>query len=128
MRMVRTERFKYIQNLAPGVIYNTHINLAKDHDGGREYWDSWITRSFETEQAAYALYRYHNRPAEELYDVMTDPDETRNLAGNPHYKKELDAFRVQMVKWREQQGDKETGPFTYPKNEGKGPVSPYIFK
>src|SRR5690606_30734377 len=37
MRMVRTKRYKYILNLAPKETYHTHIDKAKDHDGGRKY-------------------------------------------------------------------------------------------
>lgn len=128
MRMIRTSRYKYIVNLAPEVLYTTHIDLAKDHDGGRQYWDSWVTRSYETEQAAWVMWRYHNRPAEELYDVQSDPEEIRNLAGDPQYENMLEKFRAQMAGWRQQQGDRETGVYAEPKRDGKEPVVPYIFK
>jgi uncharacterized sulfatase len=128
MRMIRTSRYKYILNLAPEVLYTTHIDLAKDHDGGRQYWDSWVTRSYETEHAAWIMWRYHNRPAEELYDVQSDPEETRNLAGDSQYKDLLEKFRVQMTQWRQQQGDQETGLYVEPKRESKEPIAPYIFK
>jgi N-sulfoglucosamine sulfohydrolase len=126
MRMIRDKRYKYILNLAPDTLYNTHINLAKDHDGGREYWDSWENKSFTTEQAASVLWRYHNRPAEELYDIQQDPEETRNLASDEHYKNILIKYREQLSEWREQQGDHEKGVFV-PK-KAVGPGAPYIFK
>ncbi len=128
MRMIRTSRYKYILNLAPEIPYTTHIDLAKDHDGGRQYWPSWVVRSFETEQAAWVMWRYHNRPAEELYDVQADPDEICNLAADPQYKALIEKFRAQMAAWRQQQGDHETGPFTEPVRRGKEPVAPYIFQ
>jgi arylsulfatase A-like enzyme len=128
LRMIRTSRYKYILNLAPEVLYTTHMDKAKDHDGGRQYWPSWVNRSYEKEPAASVLWRYHNRPAEELYDVLKDPDETRNLANNPHYEEIMKKFRSQMVQWRLQQGDQETGTFLFPKSENKEPVAPYIFK
>lgn len=129
MRMIRTRRYKYILNLAPEIEYNTHINKAKDHDGGRGYWDSWVRRSFESPHAAAVLWRYHNRPAEELYDVLSDPSERHNLAADPAYASLLEDFRTQMAAWREAQGDKETGPYDPPERpKGEGPVAPYIFK
>ncbi|HYH56780.1 MAG TPA: hypothetical protein VD772_09225, partial [Anseongella sp.] len=128
MRMVRTRRYKYILNLAPEILYTTHMDKSREHDGGRQYWDSWVTRSYETGQAAAVLWRYHNRPPEELYDVQADPGETRNLAADPHYAKILKNFRAKMEQWRGQQGDEETGPYQPPERTGQKPVAPYIFK
>lgn len=127
MRMIRTDRYKYILNLAPENRYHTHMDRAKDHDGGREYWDSWVKQSYKTKHAASVLWRYHNRPEEELYDIRKDPNETNNLASNPHYKEILETFRTELSQWREQQGDNETGPFEVSKREG-GSVVPYIFE
>lgn len=128
MRMIRTTRYKYILNLAPEILYTTHMDKAKDHDGGRLYWDSWVEQSYKNEHAASVLWRYHNRPAEELFDVLADPDETRNLAQDLHYEEILKGFRAQMADWRHQQGDSETGPYQYPDRTDKKENIPYIFK
>lgn len=128
MRMIRTKRYKYILNLAPEVQYNTHMNKATDHDGGREYWHEWVNKSFEEEHAASVLWRYHNRPKEELYDVLKDPDELHNLAKLHHYKEVMDEFRAHMTQWRLQQGDEETGVYKEPQVRRNEPISPYIFK
>lgn len=126
MRMIRTSRYKYITNLAPEVLYNTHINLAKDHDGGREYWGTWINKSYTDEHAAGVLWRYHNRPQEELYDIQRDPNELCNLAANPYYESIINEFRSQMAEWRKQQGDSETGIYKDERLPGGG--LQYIFK
>lgn len=126
MRMIRTSRYKYIVNLAPEVLYNTHINLAVDHDGGHQYWLSWLNRSYSDEHAASVLWRYHNRPKEELYDIQADPNELRNLASNPYYEKVMEQFRTQMQEWRQQQGDHETGVYKVPVKPGEG--LQYIFR
>jgi len=128
MRMLRTKRYKYILNLAPEIRYQTHMDQAEDHDGGREYWPSWQSKSYTSKHAASVLWRYHNRPPEELYDVKSDPKETINLVGNQHYADLLEQFRSEIEKWREQQGDTETGPYQPPERTGDGPVTPYIFK
>lgn len=132
MRMLRTDRFKYILNLAPDVPYTTHMDRATDHDGGREYWPSWRVESFRDPHAAAVLWRYHNRPTEELYDVVADPWEQINLAADPKYANMLDRFRTQMKMAREAQEDHETGPEDLAatnKNpgKGKGPIAPYVF-
>lgn len=128
LRMIRSKRYKYILNLAPEVRYHTHMDQSKDHDGGRTYWDSWIRRSFESPHAASVLWRYHNRPAEELYDIQRDPDEQRNLAEDPHYENVLNSFRTEMARWRKQQGDREAGPYVEPERKPGKPIAPYIFK
>lgn len=126
MRMLRTAKFKYILNLAPEIMYTTHMDRATDHDGGREYWPSWREKSFFDVHAAAVLWRYHHRPAEELYDVEADPWERVNLAADPAYAAELSRFRAQMAVTREVQGDRETGPEELD-TPHKGAVAPYIF-
>lgn len=131
MRMLRTKQYKYILNLAPEIPFTTHMDKAKDHDGGREYWDSWRRQSFKDEHASAVLWRYHNRPEEELYDLETDPDEHHNLAKNPEYKELMKMFRNRMSAVRKQQGDFKTGPETGEDSvDGRRhePVAPYIFK
>lgn len=132
-RMLRTKRYKYILNLAPEILYTTHMDKAKDHDGGREYWDSWREKSFTDEHAAAVLWRYHNHPAEELYDVKADPQEMKNLAADPEYAEMLKGFRAQLTSWRKQQADFKTGPeqlrdeSEHQKGKKRKPVAPYIF-
>lgn len=128
-RMLRTQRYKYILNLAPWLPYTTHMDKAKDHDGGREYWDSWKQKAQTDKAAAAVLKRYHHHPAEELYDVESDPSERRNLATDPKYAAMLNDFRSKLAAWRQTQGDFETGPEKFspmPAKDGK-PVAPYVF-
>ncbi|MEJ7769638.1 MAG: sulfatase-like hydrolase/transferase [Chitinophagaceae bacterium] len=130
-RMLRTSRYKFILNMAPEILYTTHMDRAKDHDGGREYWDSWRERSFTDEHAASVLWRYHNRPAEELYDLESDPREMRNIAGEASSSILMQQFRAKLVEWRKQQGDSFTGPEeikpSTPGDKIKKPVAPYVF-
>jgi N-sulfoglucosamine sulfohydrolase len=129
-RMVRTTKYKYILNLAPEILYTTHIDKAKDHDGGREYWDSWRAKSFTDEHAAAILWRYHNRPKEELYDIESDPHELHNLAADPNYSTLLEQYRQKLAEWRKQQNDTITGPEEIkdePLKKGEKPAAPYVF-
>ena len=129
MRMIRTTRYKYILNLAPEVTYTTHIDKSGVVGYGEEYWPSWRERSFEDPLSAAVLWRYHNRPKEELYDIREDPNETRNLAADPHYEDQLQELRSQVEVWRQQQGDQETGVFQPPPRDPNAPpIAPYIFE
>jgi len=45
------------------------------------------------------------RPAEELFDVSTDPHQLNNLAANPQHKKQLQKLRKLMDQWQRRTGD-----------------------
>lgn len=127
-RMLRTAQYKYILNIASDTIFNTHMNKARDHDGGREYWNSWRELSFTNEHAASVLWRYHNHPKEELYDILADKHELHNLSADPKYAALLEGFRNRMQEWRRTQNDNETGPEKIsPALPGSKPVAPYVF-
>ena len=114
MRCVRTARYKYIFNLSPENKYTTHMDKAKDHDGGREYWDSWVSAAEANPRAAAVLQRYHWRPREELYDLLLDPWEVHNLAGDPAYADLQRDLNRRLSAWREEQKDHKTGPEPVP--------------
>ncbi|MDB6028416.1 MAG: betC 3 [Verrucomicrobiales bacterium] len=114
MRCVRTARYKYILNLSPQNEYTTHIDKARDHDGGREYWPSWEATAKSDPRAAATVKRYHWRPREELYDVILDPFEVHNLAEDPAYADVKRDLEARLVTWRKGQGDNKTGPEPVP--------------
>ncbi len=126
-RMVRSKQFKYIMNLAPEIEFNTHMNKATDHDGGREYWPSWIDKAKSDAYAKQVLDLYHHRPAEELYDVIADPEEKHNLAADQKYIATVKLLRGKVAAWRKQQGDFETGPEKAADPNVKKPNVPYVF-
>jgi uncharacterized sulfatase len=109
-RAARTGRYKLILNLAPEITYTTHIDLAKDHDGGREYWPSWEELAKTDRRAAAVIDRYRNHPREEFYDLATDPYEVHNLIGDQKYADIIADLRARLFAWRKQQKDDKTGP------------------
>ena len=46
-----------------------------------------------------------NRPAEQLFNVADDPQQLKNLAGNPENKAVLEFFRKSLDRWQSQTGD-----------------------
>ncbi len=125
IRMVRTKRYKYILNLAPEEKYTTHMDKTNRKGEGGGYWPSWVEKSYENDQAASVLYRYHHHPPEELYDLTVDPYEKVNLAFQPRYKIILENLRSKLNDWRREQGDYEEGPYRPTLEKKKG--IPYIF-
>ena len=129
-RMLRTSRYKYILNLAPENTYHTHMDKANDHDGGREYWTSWVEKAKNDKHAQDVLHRYHNHPREELYDLESDPEEKNNLSADGKYRELIGRFRKELSEWRQGQGDFETGPEKLDSawtTKRKAPVAPYVF-
>jgi N-sulfoglucosamine sulfohydrolase len=103
-RCVRTEKYKYILNLHPEFKYTTHIDKAGGRDG-KDYYDSWVKKAQTDTTAAAVVRRYHEHPAEELYDVIADPHEARNLASDPKHRATLAELRQFVRKWMRDQGD-----------------------
>jgi N-sulfoglucosamine sulfohydrolase len=107
LRTVRDERWKYIRNLHPEFAFTTHIDLPV-RLGQRDFFATWEEKAKTDPQAATILKRYHERPAEELYDLETDPHEQHNLAADPTRAVELAKLRSDLDAWIKQQGDKQS--------------------
>ena len=105
MRSVRTRFWKYIRNLKPDSEFHSHVDKAKSGDG-RGYWASWEEAAKQDPKAAATVKRYHTRPAEELYNLIEDPDELHNLAQDPKAVDALNELRVELDQWMQQEGDK----------------------
>jgi arylsulfatase A-like enzyme len=103
-RSVRTDRWKYIWNLHPEFAFTTHIDLPGQL-GQRAYFASWEGAATTNAAAAAIVKRYHERPAEELYDLQADPDEQHNLAGDPRMASRLKALHGEVEAWMRDQGD-----------------------
>ena len=48
---------------------------------------------------------YHQRPAEELYDLGADPFELHNLAADPKHSGTLESLRKELDDWMKSQHD-----------------------
>ncbi|WP_395742288.1 sulfatase-like hydrolase/transferase [Prosthecobacter sp.] len=108
IRSVRTRDWKYIRNLHPEFQHHTHISRSSKVTSGLNYWQSWLTAAETSPAAAATVKRYSVRPAEELYDVKSDPNELRNLAADPAQADRLQRMRADVDAWMQQQGDKQT--------------------
>jgi len=96
MRCVRTPQYKYIRNF---LSYRPHAQQNQYKDGKKF---SKIMRQLHEEGKLNELQgRIYNptRPTEELYDLKSDPFETKNLASDPKYAKQLAKFRKTLYDW-----------------------------
>lgn len=104
-RAVRIGDWKYIRNLHPEFAFTTHIDLPVKL-GQREFFATWEDSAKTDKAAAAILTRYHQRPAEELYDLAADPHEQRNLAASNPAK--LAELRTELDAWLHAQNDQLT--------------------
>jgi len=89
MRSVRTNRWKYIRRYESDgkpVLSNCDDGLTKTY---------WLKNGWADQPVA----------AEELYDLLFDPAERNNLAGNPAYHAEAAAMRNRLQAWMERTND-----------------------
>lgn len=103
-RAVRVGDLKYLRNLRPEWAFTTHIDQIPGR-AGEAYLSTWIAASKTDDQAARIVRRYYARPAEELYDLATDPNELTNLAADPEYTERLQGLRDRLNAWLDKQGD-----------------------
>ncbi len=88
-RAVRTHRWKYIRRYDG----RAHPNLPNCDDGpSKSLWlsNGWRGRAVDAEQ---------------LYDLVFDPNETRNAAADPTCRSTLDEMRGRLDQWMHATGD-----------------------
>lgn len=104
IRSVRSEKYKYIRNLTPEVVFEN--NITQQSAVHFEYWGSWVEQAKLKDRAKELVDRYQHRPAEELYDIITDPLEMNNLAQNEDFKTVITEHSLLLDNWMSDQGDK----------------------
>lgn len=108
-RTVRDYRYKLIKNLAPQNEFV--LGRAKDEDGGQLPWraavimDSWEADAHADPSLAKRIEWFGHRPAEEFYDLHTDPFEMVNLASDPEFAHIRKQLSTKLELWMKQQGD-----------------------
>ncbi|MCF2488668.1 sulfatase [Dyadobacter sp. CY347] len=94
-RTVRDKQFRYIRNYMPHKIYAQHLEYL---------WKAPSMPSWEAEYKAGRLNAdqkrfWEEKPAEELFDIATDPHNIHNLAADPKYKDVLQKLRKANHDW-----------------------------
>ncbi len=110
IRAIRTKEFKYIRNFMTDrpLMQSQYRDNAPYYKEFMKIWRSG-TPKFADEWLS------DKRPAEELYDIVNDPDEIHNLASEPAYEEQLKAMRDTLDSWIVRTDDKGQ----YPESEAE---------
>lgn len=89
IRSVRDQNYVYVRNYMPHKIYGQYLAYM---------WETPTTRVWERLYKEGKLkppqtYFWEPKPAEELYDLRTDPDEVKNLAASADHAAVMARFR-----------------------------------
>lgn len=103
IRCVRTKQFKYIRNFEPQRPYTTISSYKKLSYPVLTLMEVLSEKGELT--PVQSRFLEDSRPAEELYDLRSDPHETINLANDAKYSGELKALRQQLEQWIEETKD-----------------------
>lgn len=88
-RSVRNQRYLYIRNYMPHLIYGQYIAYMFATPTTQVWRDLYDAGKLKPPQTFF----WETKPAEELYDIQADPDEVRNLAGAPECQAVLQELR-----------------------------------
>jgi N-sulfoglucosamine sulfohydrolase len=94
MRMVRTRDFKLILNLAHPLEYPFASDLW-----GSDTWQGVLKRK-DAMMGSRDVKSFLYRPRLELYDLKADPNELKNLAGDPKYARTVEDLSGKLAAWR----------------------------
>jgi N-sulfoglucosamine sulfohydrolase len=110
MRAMRTRQYAYIMNLAHELSFPIAGDVASS--------PSWKAVSASgASLGKRSLDAHLHRPAEELYDVVSDPGQLVNLVGRAEHRDRLQQMREAVRKWRADTKDPwlagQTSPFEH---------------
>jgi N-sulfoglucosamine sulfohydrolase len=102
MRAARDARYLYIRNFVPQLPYAGHIIYRNQSDIMQE----WLRlQAAGLLRGPAALWMRTERPAEELYDTVTDPHQVHDLSSDSGHRPALERLRAAVIDWMARVGD-----------------------
>ncbi|TDC92509.1 sulfatase-like hydrolase/transferase [Actinomadura sp. 7K507] len=92
VRTVRDERYRYIRNYSPHRPYGQHLAYAWQQKGYQDWEKAHVDGTLTEIQDRF----WRTKPAEELYDLRSDPDEVHDLTGDPGHRAVLERLRTAL--------------------------------
>ncbi|MEL6107392.1 MAG: sulfatase, partial [Planctomycetota bacterium] len=88
-------RYVYMRYLYPDRPYLKHVDYMFQTTTTRVWKEMFDAGKLNEAQAKF----WRTRPAEELFDLQSDPWEVNNLAGNPEQQDRVSAMRAAVTDW-----------------------------
>ena len=98
-RVLRGRRYKFVHNLSSGTDYILPTDLFRSPS-----WSAMCSNEEET-FGERSKKHFFDRSPEELYDIINDPFETKNLISDPNLEKVADHMRIELVEFRQRTND-----------------------
>lgn len=90
VRSVRDDRYIYIRNYMPHLKHGYFSKYGRSFATPKIWQELYNTSELVPPQT----YVWESKPAEELYDLISDPQEVHNLADSPYHQDVLDRMRT----------------------------------
>ena len=97
MRVIRTKKYKLIHNLN----YKMPFGIDQDFFISPTFQDL-LNRTLKGEDTHWykTLDEYYYRKEWEMFNIVTDPHELKNLAGNPDYAEVFNTLKEELLGWQ----------------------------
>ena len=95
VRSVRDKRYIYIRNYMPHKIYGQYVDYMFQTPTTRVWKELFDAGRLDPPQTIF----WQEKPAEELYDLVHDPDEVNNLADSVQHRDVLRRLRKAQQEW-----------------------------
>ena len=100
MRALRDKKYKIIWNIAHQLPYPFASDLW-----AASTWQAQLAKGKDAMYGLKTVDQYVNRPAFELYDMVKDPDESKNLAASPEYAAVLKEYQAKLKAFQKEMED-----------------------
>jgi N-sulfoglucosamine sulfohydrolase len=100
MRVIRDGKYKLIWNIAHGLPFPFASDLWTASS-----WQAQYAQGKGATYGAKTVGEYISRPAFELYDMQTDPDETENLAEKIEFAPVLQEYQARLKQFQKEMDD-----------------------
>ncbi|MFO0789064.1 MAG: sulfatase [Pirellulales bacterium] len=100
MRVVRSGQYKLIWNIAAPLPFPFASDLWESAT-----WQDALKRGNDFVYGKRTMKQLVERPRFELYDLAADPNEVRNLAGDPQHRAVLEKLKGKLRAFQERTGD-----------------------
>ena len=98
VRTVMDQRYVYLRQYMPHRIYGQYIDYMFQTTTTKQWHDMYHAGELNEAQSHF----WKQKPAEELYDLESDPDEVKNLVGSEEHSEILEKMRAAHKAWEKE--------------------------